>query len=447
MKILLVLPAADHLRVTTPGGQPPKRAMLRFSVLPLTVVAALTPPRHQVSICDENVEAIDFDCDADVVGITFMTALAPRAYQIAAAFRAKGKIVVAGGYHPTLCPDEAAPHFDAVVVGEAEGNWQQLLADIEVGKLQRIYRLPQPADMATTPVPRRDLTARTARHYVTTNAVQTGRGCPHGCRYCSVTAFHRRSYRHRPVQNVLEEIRRIPANHFMFVDDNIIADTDYARQLFQGLISLGKRWASQCSLKIADDPELLRLAYAAGCRGLFIGIETLDERNLATMDKGFNESRRYAQRLAAIRRQGMLIELSVMVGLDNDDVSVFARTLHFLQAVHASALQVNILTPLPGTPLFQDFQRQGRITDHDWSHYDFRHVVIRPTRMTAAQLQDGTDWLYRQFYRLDRILLRTLRSLLTLGPITAYIIWRLNMTYRYDNIRERIIGRNPAELE
>ena len=126
---------------------------------------------------------------------------------------------------------------------------------------------------------------------------------------------------------------------------------------------------------------------------------------------------------------------------------VFARTLHFLQAVHASALQVNILTPLPGTPLFQDFQRQGRITDHDWSHYDFRHVVIRPTRMTAAQLQDGTDWLYRQFYRLDRILLRTLRSLLTLGPITAYIIWRLNMTYRYDNIRERIIGRNPAELE
>jgi hypothetical protein len=140
----------------------------------------------------------------------------------------------------------------------------------------------------------------------------------------------------------------------------------------------------------------------------------------------------------------MLIELSVLVGLDNDDVSVFGRTLHFLQAVHASALQLNILTPLPGTPLFEDFQSQGRIIDHDWSHYDFRHVVIRPTRMTATQLQAGTDWLYRQFYRLDRILLRTLRSLLTLGPLTAYVIWRLNMTYRYDNIRERIIGHNPA---
>lgn len=174
MKILLVLPAADHLRVKSPGGRPPKRAMLRFSLLPLTVVAALTPPQHQVSICDENVEAIDWDCDADVVGVTFMTALAPRAYQIAAAFRARGKIVVAGGYHPTLCCDEAAEHFDAVVVGEAEGNWQQLLADIEAGKLQRVYRLPQAADVTTTPVPRRDLTDRTARHYVTTNAVQTG---------------------------------------------------------------------------------------------------------------------------------------------------------------------------------------------------------------------------------------------------------------------------------
>jgi radical SAM superfamily enzyme YgiQ (UPF0313 family) len=444
MKILLILPAADHLRVQTPGSPPSKRAMLRFSVLPLTVVAALTPPQHQVSICDENVSAIDWDSDADVVGITFMTALAPRAYEIAAAFRAKGKIVVAGGYHPTLCSGEVAGHFDALVLGEAEGNWERLLADVEAGKLERVYRLPQMVDAATTPVPRRDLTARTARYYVTTNAVQTGRGCPHGCRYCSITAFHRQSHRHRPLQNVLDEVRQISSRYFMFVDDNIIADAEYVRQLFQAMIPLGKIWASQCSLKIADDPELLRLAYDAGCRGLFIGIETLDEQNLAAMDKGFNLSRSYAGRLAAIRKQGMLVELSIMVGMDNDDTSVFARTLRFLQGVNAAALQLNILTPLPGTPLFEDFERQGRATDHDWSHYDFRHVVIRPARMSAAELQEGADWLYHQFYRLDRILLRTLRSLFTLGPFLAFIIWRLNMTYRYDNKRERIIGRNPA---
>jgi radical SAM superfamily enzyme YgiQ (UPF0313 family) len=384
------------------------------------------------------------DCDVDVVGITFMTALAPRAYEIAAAFRARGKIVVAGGYHATLCHEEATEHFDAVVVGDAEGSWPRILADIEAGTLQRVYR-PQPGAQApATPVPRRELTNRSARYYATTNAVQTGRGCPHGCRYCSVTAFHQRSQHHRPVESVLEEVRGLAARHFMFVDDNLIGDPDYARRLFRGLAPIGKIWATQCSLRIADDPELLRLAYDAGCRGFFIGIETLDEKNLAAMDKGFNDSRRYAQRLAAIRRQGILIELSVMVGLDNDDVTVFERTLRFLQSVSAAALQLNILTPLPGTPLFDDYQRQGRITDRDWSHYDFRHVVIRPTRMTASELQDGADWLYRQFYRLDRIALRTLRSLFTLGPFLAYIIWRLNMTYRYDNIRERIIGRNPA---
>jgi len=446
MKILLVLPAADHLRVTKVGAPPPRRAMLRFSLLPLTVVAALTPSRHEVSICDENVEPLDFDGDADVVGITFMTALAPRAYEIAAAFRARGKTVVAGGYHATLCPGETGRHFDAVVVGDAEGKWQQVLTDIEAGTLQRVYLTPPAPGKATTPIPRRDLTARNARHYVTINAVQTGRGCPHACRYCSITAFHQHTQHHRPVEDVLEEIRQIPARYFMFVDDNIIADPDYAGRLFAGLAPLGKRWVSQCSLKIADDPQLLRQAYAAGCRGLFIGIETLDEKNLAAMDKGFNDSRRYGQRLAAIRRQGMLVELSIMVGMDNDDVSVFERTLRFLQTVHAAALQLNILTPLPGTPLFDDFQKQGRITDRDWSHYDFRHVVIRPRGMTAGELQDGADWLYRQFYRLDRIILRTLRSLVTLGPFLAYIIWRLNMTYRYDNIREHIVGRNPAKL-
>jgi radical SAM superfamily enzyme YgiQ (UPF0313 family) len=444
MKILLILPAVEHLRVTTPGAAPTKRAMLRFSILPLTVVAALTPGEHEVSICDENVEAIDWDCDADVVGVTFMTALAPRAYQIAAAFRARGKVVVAGGYHATLCPDEAALHFDAVVAGEAEGVWPRVLRDIEAGTLQPVYRSEGPADLSATPVPRRDLTARSARHYATTNAVQTGRGCPHACRYCSITAFHRRSQRNRPLDQVLEEVRRITSRQMMFVDDNIIGDPDYARRLFAGLIPFKKRWVSQCSLKIADDPELLRLAHAAGCRGLFIGIETLDEKNLAAMDKGFNDSRRYAQRLAAIRRAGIGVELSVMVGLDNDDVAAFARTLRFLRTVDAMALQLNILTPLPGTPLFDDMQRQGRITDRDWSHYDFRHVVIRPARMSAGELQDGADWLYRQFYRLDRIILRSLRTLFHLGPMMAYVVWKLNRTYRYDNLRERIVGRDPA---
>jgi len=443
MKILLVLPAADHLRVTTHTAAVPRRAMLRFSILPLTTVAALTPPEHQVALCDENVEPLDLETDADLIGISFMTSLAPRAYEIAAELRRRGKTVVAGGFHPTLCPDDARPHFDAIVVGDAEGAWPRLLADAEAGRLQPLYHNETPCDLAAAPVPRRDLTSATARHYVTTHAVQTGRGCRHGCRYCSIAAFHGRTHRSRPLAHVLAELRSVPRD-FMFVDDNIIADPDYARRLFRAMAPMGKRWVSQCSLKIADDPELLRLARAAGCRGLFIGIETVDQANLDALDKGFNDTRLYRQRIAAIRRQGIGIVAGMIVGLDSDDVGVFQRTLRFLQGMHIDALQLNILTPLPGTPLFDDLERQGRVVDRDWRHYDFRHCVLQPAGMTARQLQDGADWLYRQFYRLDRILWRFLRGAFTLGWMPALLSLRLNLTYRYDNRREGIIGRNPA---
>lgn len=444
MKILLVLPATDHLRV--PSDRPdrvPNRKMLRFSILSLTTVAALTPRRHEVRIVDENVEPVDFAADADVVAVSFMTALAPRAYAIADAFRSRGAVTVAGGYHPTSCPEEAARHFDSVVVGEAENLWPRVVADIEAGKPGRIYRSDEAADLSDLPEPRRDLTARTARHYVTTCAVQTGRGCRHRCRYCSITAFHKGTFRSRPLESVLAELRGLPRN-FMFVDDNIIADPDYAKELFRALIPLQKRWVSQCSIEIANDPELLRLAHHAGCRGLFIGIETTSARNLAAVGKGFNDVREYGRRIRAIRGMGIGVIAGMIVGMDNDEPGVFERTLRFLQKMRIDALQLNIMTPLPGTPLFDRMRREGRIIDRDWSHYDFRHCVIRPKGMTATELQQGADWLYAQFYRLDRIIMRTLRGFFTLGPLPALLAARLNLTYRRDNIREGLCGRNPA---
>jgi len=442
MKILLILPAAEHLRVT-PGSPVPRRAMLRFSVLSLTTVAALTPGEHEVTICDENVQPLDVDADVDVVGVTFMTALAPRAYEIAREFRRRGKVTVAGGFHPTLCTDEAAGHFDAVVAGEAEGVWPQVLEDIQGGTLRKVYRSDADQDLSAVPVPRRKLLESTADHYATVHAVQTGRGCNHACRFCSVTAFFNHRHRSRPLEDVLTELRSIPRN-FMFVDDNIIGDPQYARQLFRAMIPMKKRWISQCSIEIADDPELLALAHRAGCRGLFVGIETLSEENLAAVEKGFNDSRGYLRRIRAIRRAGIGVQAGMIVGMDGDDVTVFQRTLRFLQAARIDALQLAILTPQPGTPLREAFVRDGRVVDSDWGHYDFRHTVIRPAGMSAAQLQDGADWLYRQFYRLDRIVVRTARALLTCGPVAAVLVWRLNLTYRYDNLREHIVGRNPV---
>lgn len=446
MKILLVLPASTLLRVTPEGRKVPRRKMLRFSLLPLTSVAALTPPGHEVALCDENVRPVDFDSDADLVGISFMTALAPRAYEIAAEFRRRGKIVVAGGYHPTFAASEAARHFDAVVMGDAEGIWPRLVTDAAEGRLKKVYRRSDRTDAPTYPStpPRRDLLRETARYYATTDAVQTGRGCPHRCRYCSVTAFHDGRYSHRPVAQVLEELRGIGCN-FIFVDDNIIADTEYARELFNGMISMRKRWVSQASITIADDPDLLRLARKAGCQGLFIGLETVNGDNLAAVDKGFNEACSYATRIGRIRSAGIGIIAGIIVGMDHDTPQVFQDTFRFLRQMKIDAVQVNILTPLPGTPLFDEMKSGGRIFDRRWDRYDYRHVVFRPAKMTAEELQNGADWLYREFYRLDRILFRSLKALFSLGPVQALLSLRLGMTYRYDNLREGIRGRNPTK--
>jgi radical SAM superfamily enzyme YgiQ (UPF0313 family) len=443
MRILLVLPAADSVRVTRPGARVPPRAMLRFSVLPLTTVAALTPPEHEVVLCDENVEALDLDVRVDLVGLSFMTAVAPRAYEIAALFRRRGIPVVAGGYHATLVPDEVAPYVDAVVVGEAEVLWPLLLKDVEAGCLRPVYRSSVPCDPALIPAPRRDLTAKTARYYVTTSGIQTGRGCCHGCRYCSITTFYRKTHRSRPLERVLAEVQAGPRD-FIFIDDNIIADPSYARTLFERLVPLKKRWVSQCSLAIAEDPALLSLARRAGCVGLFIGIETLSAENLQAFRKEFNATDTYERRIAAIRHAGIGIIAGMIVGADYDDVTVFRRTLRFLLSAHIDGLQLNILTPLPGTPLHSDLQKAGRIQDADLSHYDFRHTVIRPARMSGVELQAGADWLYAQFYRLDRILLRTVHAWLQLGWKAAWLSWRLNMTYHGDNRRENIRGWDPG---
>ena len=450
MKILLVLPAGESVRVTRENPSVPRRAMLRFSVLPLTVVAALTPREHEVRIVDENVEPLDLDADCDVVGVTFMTALAPRAYAIAAEFRRRGRLVVGGGYHATLCPEDAAPHFDALVLGDAEGAWERLLTDFQHGKLQKIYRqtelvTPGQADAGAclqTPIPRRDLLTHTARCYATINAVQAGRGCRHNCRYCSVTVFHGRKYRRRPVADVIAELKTLPRN-FIFVDDNIIAEREYTLELFRALAPLRKRWVSQCSILIADDAELLQAARAAGCCGLFIGVETASDANLAAMNKQFNQTGSYADRLRKIHRAGIGVVAGMIVGMDADEPAVFRRTLQFLQGTSIDALQLNILTPLPGTPLFQDMDSAGRVTDRNWGHYDYRHVVFQPARMTAEELQAGADWLYAQFYRLDRTLWRFVRAVFAVGWMPALLGLKLGLTYRYDNRREGIVGWNP----
>ena len=444
MKIYLIIPANESLRVKNAEASIPKRKMLRFSVLSLTTIAALTPEKHEVVICDENVQVIAYNIDADLVGISFMTGLANRAYELARHYRNRGIVTVAGGFHPTLNTEEAKEHFDIVVSGEAEDTWPTVLEDVEKGNYKAVYQSRFCASLDHVPTPRRDLLTSTRKYYITTDAVQTGRGCRHACKFCSVTAFFKNNHRSRPLEKVFEEVKSAERN-FMFVDDNIIADREFALTLFKKMIPLKKHWVSQCSIKIADNMELLRYAALAGCIGLFIGIESIDSSNLSMMDKSFNKPEEYRKKIRTINRAGIGVQAGMIVGLDSDDKGVFQRNLKFLQGANIGALQLAILTPHPGTPLREEFEKNGRIIDNNWEHYDYRHTVIQPKQMTPQDLQDGADWLYVQYYRLDRIVLRTIRALFAVGLFPAILTWRLNMTYRYDNRCLKLTGKNPAE--
>lgn len=444
MKIYLILPACEKLRVNSINEKVTKRKMLRFSVLSLTTIAALTPDKHEVVICDENVQPLDYDIDADLVGVSFMTGLANRAYELAAHFKKRGIITVAGGFHPTLNPEEAMTNFDIVVSGEAEDTWGPLLDDVEKGDFKNHYQSNFCSLLDHVPTPRRDLLKKHKKHYITTDAVQTGRGCAHKCTFCSVTAFFKNRHRSRPIVKVLEEVKSAERN-FMFVDDNIIADREFALSLFREMATLKKRWVSQCSIKIADDEELLYAAADAGCIGLFIGIESVNEANLSMVDKTFNKPEDYKMKIKKINKAGIGVQAGMIVGLDSDDKGVFQRNLKFLDESGIGALQLAILTPQPGTPLRKQFESEGRIIDNNWDHYDYRHTVIKPKLMSPQELQDGADWLYVQYYRLDRIILRTLRALFKVGFFSAVLTWRLNMTYRYDNKLLKLKGKNPLK--
>jgi radical SAM superfamily enzyme YgiQ (UPF0313 family) len=275
MKILLITPCIEKYLIK-PGEKSKEVKLFRFSMLSVLTVAACTPKQHEVEIIDEHIDTVDFDSDADVVGISFMTAHAPRAYELGEKFKQRGKTVVFGGFHPTFMTSEALQHCDAVVKGEAENTWPRVLRDIENHRLQRVYQSRQPVDLGTLqPVPRH-LLKKTG--YMTINAVQASRGCKNACEFCSVSPFYGKMQRFRPVDRVVEELNSIPGMFVLFIDDNITGDPEYAKKLFRAMIPLRKKWISQASLKIADDEELVKLAAKSGCCGLFVGLESINSR-------------------------------------------------------------------------------------------------------------------------------------------------------------------------
>jgi radical SAM superfamily enzyme YgiQ (UPF0313 family) len=239
-------------------------------------------------------------------------------------------------------------------------------------------------------------------------AVQATRGCPNRCAFCAVSAFHGGVFRQRPVEEVAREVASLPERFFIFVDDSLTADRDYARELFGALRPLGKRWFSQSTLDITDDPSLVRLAAESGCVGLFVGLETFSDRNLSSVEKGFNRVSDYHDRVRCLHEHGIGVEAGIVLGFDGDEPGVFRQTLDLLDDCEIDMVQISVLTPLPGTPWYERIK--PRIFDHDWSHYDYHHVVFDPRLMSAEQLQAGHDWVTREFYRPWRIARRLART-------------------------------------
>jgi len=377
-------------------------------------VAAAMPEGVVTRVLDEEVEPLDPEEPADLVGISFMTFNAPRAYEIADAFRRTGRPVVLGGYHPTFRPEEALAHADAVCVGEAEPNVGRLVEDFHAGRLRPVYD-EGPADLSGLRRPDRSLVPR--GRYAWVDPVQATRGCPHGCTFCSISSFFGRRFRTRPVDDLVDELRGL-GKGILFLDDNLTADPEFARELFARMIPLGKRWYSQASVTLADDPELLALAVRSGCRGLFVGFESLSEEGLTSFRKDFARARDYRRAVERLHAAGVGVQAGLVLGHDADGPDVFRETLDFLLAARVDALQATVLTPFPGTPLYSEMEAAGRIVDRDWSHYDFRHVVFEPKMMRRETLQAGHDWLLARFYSVRAIAGRLLGELSYLRPGT-----------------------------
>ena len=370
---------------------------LRYAPLTLTTLAALIPEELEVrlELYDEGIEEIPDDLQADLIGISAITGTASRSYALAAEFRNRGIPVVLGGVHPTLCPEEAALHADSVVTGYAEESWPQLLRDFASGQMAASYSQDPNLDLGGRPRPRRDLLDLSK--YFTPNTVEATRGCIHHCRFCVVPSAWGRP-RQKPVREVIEDVESMNAGSVVFLDLNLIADEEYAKNLFRELIPLKISWAGLATTKIAWDDELLQLAAASGCRGLLVGFETVSLESLAESAKRFNTHQSYEVVIKKLHDAGIAIMGTFVFGFDADNRDIFARVAEFAIRTKIDLPRYSVLTPFPGTPLFRKLEREGRILTKNWELYDGQHVVYRPAQMNPNELQRGVEWAWKETY-------------------------------------------------
>lgn len=440
MKVALVEPAFDGRGVVKQFG---------FKILPygLLQLASVTPPDVEVTIFDEKVEPIPEHPDADLVGISvFTTANAPRAYDLAQRYRARGIPVVVGGTHPSALPDEALRFADSVVVGEGEPVWPQVLDDFRRGALQRVYRPPMP-DLARLPTRHPWKLLRTER-YPAPLVLQTTRGCPVGCEFCSVTAFNGARMRHKSIPQIVDELEELAtvrqsvyswvANTVFFLDDSFGTDVLFYRALMQALVDRGikLRWVTQATTALVQKPDLLALAQKSGCVGVLIGFESLSQDSLREADKRY-KAHTYGEIIRKLHDHGIGVEGTFIFGFDQDDPGVFERTVEFADRMRLNVAQFSVLTPLPGTKLFDRWRAEGRLLYEPWNDprlwakFNLFEVVIRPRQMSPERLAEGLSWAYRNFYGFPSLARRFGTHLFRQSPRDTLVTWTLNWGFRH----------------
>ena len=417
-KLLLITASSPEIRYIR------RSRFLSFQQITMPYPAARVPSHWKVAHVDEEVDTIDWKLDVDVVGITFHTPSALHAYEIAARFRARGICVVMGGPHVTLLPEEASLHADVIFIGEAEELWEEFLANFETGSYRKVYQQTNAPCLAHVPQARKDLFHRQDH---TNGVLFATRGCPSQCEFCTIAVMYPHAVRKRPIAEVAAEYASFQGKIIIFWEDNLAGDREYAKRLFRAIQPYRKWWSSQASIHAGRDEEFLEAAAESGCKQLFLGLESISQQSMTEVNKGFNRVDEYYRLIERIHSHGIAVQAGIVFGFDHDTPEIFEKTVDFLEEAGVQNGTFNILTPYPGTPLFQKLDDEGRILTRDWRKYNSRSdVVYQPRRMSPAELLQGFRYANERFYSLASITRRLSRS-----PVGLWWTLPLNLAYSY----------------
>ena len=411
--------------------------------LALTSIAGATPAHWSVDYWDENLlqGPPPLSPFPAVVGITVHLTFARRAYALARWYRERGALVVLGGLHVLSCPEEAAPHADAIAIGDGVRLWPRILRDVERGQLQPRYEADFSQPYRDDPPPRREILPRWA--FLTTASLIATRGCHNRCGFCYLsTRGLKLPYQMRDPAQVADEFRATGQPYAVFIDNNLGSDRRYLHTLCEALQPLDRIWSAAVTIDVTDDVALVRAMALAGCTGVFIGFESLQDQNLSDARKRTPRAADYARRVRILHDHGIAVNGSFVLGFDHDGPDVFERTVQWIEDTRLECATFHILTPYPGTPLFRQLEKEGRLLHRDWDLYDTAHVVFRPRRMSPEQLAAGYAWCYQRLFTHRSIWARRPRDLAALPPYLAgaYLYKRANRFWHF-LIRHRLVAR------